>query len=315
VVEAAIETVRPLAAARELSLEYKPSATPIHIAGDADRLQQVVWNLLTNAVKFTPEGGRLQVVVERLGAEAVIHVIDNGQGIPEQFLPYVFDRFRQADSSSTRSHGGLGIGLTIVQHIVRLHGGSVRVQSAGKDRGSTFTVTLPVIMALKEADPAPAAEPSANLSALPIRGDGELSGVQVLLVDDELDAREVIARLLEKAQASVSAAASVAEALTAFQNRRPDVLITDLAMPHRDGYELIRLIRQLPPHQGGAIPAVALSAYARDEDRDRAIAAGFQVHLAKPVAPNELIETVIRLASSGTSHRRNGDASQLAHAH
>jgi CheY-like chemotaxis protein len=170
-------------------------------------------------------------------------------------------------------------------------------------------------MALKEADPAPAAEPSANLAALPIRGDGELSGVQVLLVDDELDAREVIARLLEKAQASVSAAASVAEALTAFQNRRPDVLITDLAMPHRDGYELIRLIRQLPPHQGGAIPAVALSAYARDEDRDRAIAAGFHMHLAKPVAPNELIEAVIRLASAGASHRRNGDASQLAHAH
>ena len=306
VIEAAVDAVRPAADARQIQLGQSLSRDADQVVGDPDRLQQVVWNLLSNAVKFTPEGGRVEVALEPSEGGAQIRVTDSGAGIEPELLPYVFDRFRQADSSSTRRHGGLGIGLTIVRHIVELHGGSVRAESAGLGHGATFRVKLPVAsVRAVEAEVPPrgaTAVAAAAVGAPPDRPDHtgrtfDLGGLSVLVVDDEPDARELVGEILRRAGAAVETAGSAREALDLFRRGRPDVLVSDIAMPEEDGYVLIGRIRQLPADDGGTTPAVALTAYAREEDRAKALAAGFQCHLAKPVEPNDLLAGVCDLAA------------------
>lgn len=290
VVEAAIETIRPAAEAKAIQLRsvLDPAAGPI--SGDADRLQQVVWNLLSNAVKFTHKGGWVQICLERVNSHVEIVVSDSGQGISSDFLPYVFDRFQQADSKTTRSYGGLGLGLAIVRHLVELHGGSVAVYSTGLGKGATFTVSLP-LSAIRPSDPTERIHPTVDtevaVSRLP-----NLYGLHILIVDDEADARELIGAILNQCGAEVSEAASVSEALILLEQLQLDLLISDIGIPTADGYALIRSVRT---GLGSQIPAVALSAYARVEDRTRALAAGFQIHLAKPVNLDELVTVVASL--------------------
>jgi CheY-like chemotaxis protein/anti-sigma regulatory factor (Ser/Thr protein kinase) len=266
------------------------------ISGDADRLQQIVWNLLTNAVKFTPKGGRIQVKLQRVDSHVDIIVSDSGVGISKEFLPHVFDRFRQGDASTTRIHGGLGLGLSIVHQLVDLHGGSVAVHSEGEGKGATFTINLPsasVVSNQKELDSAPPAnaEEITTFDGLP-----SLQGLKVLVVDDEADTRELIAEVLKEVGSEVITARSVEEALIALEKHKPDILISDLGMPNEDGYSLISKVRALAAEQGGHIPAAALTAYARAEDRMRVLRAGFQFHLPKPVDSAELVTVVASLA-------------------
>jgi signal transduction histidine kinase len=294
VVGAALESVRPAADAKGIDLRLALEAPAEKIAGDAGRLQQVVWNLLANAVKFTPAGGRVEVAVESAPDEVALVVRDTGAGIHRDFLPYVFDRFRQADSTATRVHGGLGLGLAIVRHLVELHGGTVTAESAGEGQGATFKVTLPRRAALPEAA-AEAGEGRAAAAAFDA-APSPLAGVRVLVVDDERDARELLPTLLEPHGARVTVAASAAEALAALATEWADVLVADLGMPEEDGYSLIRRVRGL---DGGAeLPAIALTAYAGEGHRRRALEAGFQVHLAKPVEPSELLAAVLGLAGA-----------------
>jgi CheY-like chemotaxis protein/anti-sigma regulatory factor (Ser/Thr protein kinase) len=259
------------------------------VLGDAGRLQQVVWNLLSNAIKFTPPDGEVRIALRQVDGRIEINVADTGQGIEPQFLPHVFERFRQADASAARRHGGLGLGLAIVKQLVELHGGAVRAQSAGLGRGAIFTVTLPV----HQTQAIGSDSSTAGAPAAAINGDGaRLKGVNVLLVDDEPDAREVVARLLQASGASVVSAGSGAEALALSELDRPDILISDIGMPGMDGYELLRRMREGGDPKAVRIPAVALTAFARSEDRTRALLAGFLVHVAKPVQPSELVATV-----------------------
>jgi signal transduction histidine kinase/CheY-like chemotaxis protein len=288
VLEAALETVGPGAHAKELTIVRRldPAAGPA--LADPHRLQQIVWNLLSNAIKFTPPGGTITVAAERVDPHVVICVSDTGAGIAADFLPYLFDRFRQADSTSTRSHGGLGLGLAIVRHLVSLHRGTVEAQSPGPGAGATFRVRLPLA-------------PVRMTGARPTVPSGvdrfpPLAGVRVLLVDDEPDARELVAAVLVQSGAEVVATASAAEALDALARARPHVLVSDISMPDEDGYALLRRVRSLGLDRGARLPAVALTAYARPEDRARALAVGFQVHVPKPVEPAELVEVVARLA-------------------
>ena len=295
VIQAAIETVRPAAQAKEISLQsvLDPAAGPV--AGDFDRLQQVIWNLLSNAIKFTPKGGRVQARLERVNSHVEITVTDTGKGINPDFVPYVFERFRQADSSSTRVYSGLGLGLAIVRHLVELHGGTVRAYSEGEGKGATFTVKLPLIPVRFDADQNNRVHPSVDLE-VPFNNLPVLNGVRVLIVDDEADSREILAAALEECKAKVFAVASASEALEAVSQLKPDVLVSDIGMPIEDGYSLIRKVRQLSADQGGQIPAIALTAYARAEDRMKAIAYGFQMHIPKPVEPAELATVVASLA-------------------
>ena len=321
VIESAADAVRPAADAKRIKIVFNLDATADQISGDPDRLQQVVWNLLSNAVKFTPPSGRIEVALERVGGQAQVRVTDSGQGIDPKFLPFVFDRFRQGDSSSTRSHGGLGIGLTIVRHIVELHGGTVEAHSRGEGQGSTFVVNLPVKAVRVETEPeVPGAVPgllptpqplpagAGNGDAAPATaaGGGELGGLRVLVVDDEPDARELISIILQRHGAEVTTAASAREGLQQLGRLRPAVLVSDIAMPDEDGYALIECVRQLTPEDGGGTPAVALTAYAREEDRRRALACGYQAHLAKPVEPAQLVSAVAELArdSNGRGDRQ-----------
>ena len=337
VVRAAVDAVRPALEAKQIRAEVAADgADGATVHGDADRLQQVFWNLLSNAVKFTPPGGRITARLDYAptpaGAASAdangaggegnpglvrLRVTDSGAGIEPKFLPHVFDRFRQADSSSTRQHGGLGIGLTIVRHIVELHGGSVRADSDGEGRGATFTVTLP-----RAADaPAQPAEGGPATPAVRVAAGGgpapcaagpghDLTGLRVLVVDDEPDAREVMAEILRRCGATVAAAEGTADALDLFRRDRPDVLVSDIAMPGDDGYALIRRVRGLTMAEGGATPAIALTAYARDEDRRRALDAGFHNHLIKPVEPADLVAAVAEAASDarGAKSHDNGNA-------
>ena len=296
IVNAAIDSIRPAAEAKSIRLQtmLDPAAGPI--SGDADRLQQIVWNLLTNAVKFTPKGGRIQVKVQRVDSHAEIVVSDSGVGINKEFLPYVFDRFRQADASITRTQGGLGLGLSIVHQLVDLHGGSVSVRSDGEGKGSAFTISLPfvgVVSSTTETEAASAAHSDeiASLDGLP-----SLEGLKVLAVDDEADTRELIREVLKECGAEVILSCSAAEALEALEQHKPDILISDLGMPDEDGYSLITKIRALPSERGGHIPAAALTAYARAEDRMRVLRSGFQFHLPKPVDSAELVTVVASLA-------------------
>jgi CheY-like chemotaxis protein len=263
------------------------------VLGDADRLQQVVWNLLSNAIKFTPGDGAVEVRLRQNGGSAEVRVSDTGAGIRPDFLPYVFDRFRQAESTITRSHGGLGLGLSIVRHLVELHGGTVAVQSAGEGQGATFSVLLPVRPALAEA---PALVEAKEAEASPWGRTELLRGVSVLVVEDEEDTRELLITALEQCGAEVIAVSSAAEALERLDERPPDVLVSDLAMPGEDGYALIRKVRARPAERGGRVPAAALTAYARAEDRVRSLAAGFQMHVPKPIDPADLVSMVAALA-------------------
>ena len=299
VIEAALATVRPAADARSIRLQavLDPVARPV--SGDPNRLQQVFWNLLSNSIKFTPKGGRVQVVLERVHSHLEVSISDTGQGIPADFLPHVFDRFRQEDASASRQHGGLGLGLAIVKQLVELHGGTVRARSAGAGQGSTFVVVLPltVLQAGVAFGPAERRPPEEGAGfSRPPEARPDLTGVRVLVVDDEPDARLLVARLLKDCGAVVSTAGNAQEALTLVQAVRPAVLVSDIGMPGEDGHALIRRVRVLPTEAGGATPALALTAYARTEDRVRAMQAGFQRHLAKPVEAGEMLATVAGLA-------------------
>jgi PAS domain S-box-containing protein len=287
VIEAALDVVRPAALAKTIRLDVAPDVPDATVSGDPVRLQQVIWNLLSNAVKFTPAGGQVAVHLERAEGQFKLTVRDTGQGITPDFLPHIFERFRQAESPSTRTHGGLGLGLSIVRELIELHGGTVSVESPGEGQGATFTVKLP-IPAVRPAEKAGRSVPG----VAPI-----LAGVQVLVVDDEADARELVTATLQHYGASVTAVASVGEALEALARLKPDVLLADLALPGEDGYALIGKVRTLPADQGGRTPAAALTAYGTVEDRIRAVSAGFQVHIAKPVQPAELAAVVVTLAA------------------
>jgi len=296
VVHAAMETVEPAAKAKGIRLQavIDPASGPI--SGDPNRLQQVFWNLLMNAVKFTPKGGRIQIVLERINSHVELHIVDTGEGIDPAFLPHVFERFIQADSSTTRRHGGLGLGLAIVKQLVDLHGGSVRAHSAGRGQGATFTVALPLNAI--HAEPEAVLEkrhPSAGTSGKRPEVCTDLNGRRILVVDDEPDARLLLKRVLEDCEAEVIVASNVNEAFALLQQQRPDLIVSDIGMPDEDGFSLIRKVRALPAHHGGATPAVALTAYARAEDRVNALISGFQHHLAKPVAPVELIAVISSL--------------------
>ena len=299
IIGATVETVRPATQAKgiRLSVVLDPRAGPVR--GDPNRLQQVLWNLLTNAVKFTQKDGRVTITLARVNSHLEIEVADNGEGIDPAFLPHMFDRFRQADASTTRRHGGLGLGLSIVKQLVELHGGSISVRSAGRGMGSTFRVTLPLMPTATESLERPANREhptySADVPDLDTSAAIDLEGVKVLVVDDEPDARLLIQRLLEDCNAVVITAASVAEALHALVLAPTDVIVSDIGMPGEDGFTLIRRIRSLGDGKS-ATPAIALTAYARTEDRVKAIQAGFQLHLSKPVEPVELVTMVASLA-------------------
>jgi PAS domain S-box-containing protein len=298
IVSNAVETARPTAEAKGVRIES--IIDPLHgveVSGDANRLQQVLWNLISNAIKFTPRDGKVQVLLERVNSHLEISVIDTGEGITADFLPYVFDRFRQADASTTRRHGGLGIGLSIVRQLVELHGGSVRVKSAGLKQGSTFVVALPLIAigASEESSPRTHPRVSEALPQLPSSNEA-LADLRVLVIDDEPDARALVKRLLEDYGATVIETAVVDTAVSRIEQGDVDILVSDIGMPDEDGYSLIKRVRALGADRNGGIPAIALTAYARSEDRVRAIAAGFQMHLTKPVEPVELITIVASAA-------------------
>jgi len=305
VVRAALESVRPAAEAKDIRL-WPDLAPGVTVTGDPHRLQQVVWNMLTNAVKFTPLGGEVRVGVGRLLTHARVEVSDTGEGIAPEFLPYVFDRFRQADSSITRRHGGLGLGLSIVRHVVEAHGGSVHAYSAGEGQGASFTVDLPLPVGARVEAPAARGGGGAKEESLVVspatnpapKGDGvppPLLGVRALLVEDDPDTLEVLSLFLRRGGAAVTAARSTAEALDALSRVKADVIVADIGMPGADGYELLRRVRSRAPEDGGQTPAVALTAYAAESDRSRALRSGFQKHLAKPVSPDALLAAVADL--------------------
>ena len=293
IVQAAVETARPTAETKGLRLQTViDPLNGVVVSGDGNRLQQVLWNLLSNAVKFTPSGGQIQVLLERINSHLEISVIDTGDGIAPEFLPYVFDRFRQGDASASRRHGGLGLGLSIVRQLVELHGGSVGVKSEGPGRGSTFTVSLPLTVVHRYPDPGTGRRYPRQPSLGKMNVDVEIAGVRVLVVDDEMDARALLKRILEDFQAIVTVAESADEAIEFLQAGKFDVLVSDIGMPGEDGYSLIRRIRSLGAASGGDIPAIALTAYARGDDRIKAVAAGFQMHVAKPVEAIELVTMI-----------------------
>lgn len=295
VIEAAIEVVRPASNAKSIRIEtiLDPSAGPI--AGDPDRMQQIFWNLLSNAVKFTPKGGRIQVRLQRINSHVEVVVSDTGRGVDPKLLPFIFERFRQGDSSTTREHGGLGLGLAIVRHLVELHGGVVNAYSDGVGKGAEFIVQLPTLVSARTSQPGEErVHPSAggNLHG----GVPALAGVRVLVVDDERDAREIVSVILGEAGAEIATASSTREALDTVERWKPDVLISDIGMPGESGYDLIRKVRALPAGKGGQTPAIALTAYARVEDRLKILSAGFQMHVPKPIEPIELATVVASLA-------------------
>jgi signal transduction histidine kinase/CheY-like chemotaxis protein len=282
-----LDVLTPTAEAKGVAVEARLPAGPAVVRGDVERLRQVLWNLAGNAVKFTPAGGRVTVSLDTEGGEQVIRVADTGQGMAPEFLPHLFSRFRQADSSTTRAHGGVGLGLAVARHLVELHGGLLQAESAGPGQGATFTLRLPRAAAAPGAEP----EPWPARAELP-----RLDGLRVLVVDDEPDARDLLDLVLRRQGASVVGAASAAEAFAELSARPPDVLVSDIGMPGEDGLRFVARVRELDSEHGGRVPAVALTAYTGDEDRERALAAGFDVHMAKPVDPAKLVEVVAGVA-------------------
>lgn len=310
VVEAARDAVRPTAEAKGIQLATSFGDSGCHIKGDSNRLRQVVWNLLLNAIKFTPRGGRVSADLRCQDSYVVLTVSDSGEGIEADFLPHVFDRFRQAEGSISRRQGGLGLGLAVVRHLVELHGGNVRAASAGKGLGATFTVELPLFTQEEhaaEAATSKAETPNTTVVSTKSKSgrrrlmlrpktqkqdDVRLNGISVLVVEDDEDTRALIHKVLELSGAMVVSTSSAAEAMEKFAAAKPDVLISDIAMPDQDGYALMREVRKLPPESGGLIPAIALTGYAGDRDKAATFAAGYQEHLAKPIEPSDLINAV-----------------------
>jgi len=306
-IEAALDAVRPAADAKKIELRVVLDRQAGPVTGDPQRLQQVIWNLLSNAIKFTPQGGQVELRLERLDSNIEIRVTDTGQGISAEFLPYVFDRFRQADSTSTRRHGGLGLGLAIVRHLVEMHGGTAQAFSKGEGQGATFVVRLP-LLAIGQSSPRPPERPATQANARAPQvveaatkqastgGVDKLKGIRVLVVEDEVDAREMLGLMLRQFGAEVCVAASAQEARDVLKQWWPHVLVSDVGMPEEDGYALIHQIRASEPDQGRNLMAVALTGYAGEEDRSRLLAAGFQLYFPKPVEINELANAVASLA-------------------
>jgi signal transduction histidine kinase/ActR/RegA family two-component response regulator len=289
VTRAAINVVRPAADAKGIAVDYWAQPGLGAISADSARLQQIMWNLLSNAVKFTPHGGKISVRLEQDGPDARVTIKDTGQGIDPEFLPRVFDRFRQADSSTTRSFGGLGLGLAIVRHLVELHGGTVSAHSDGVNKGATFSATFPLLG--DRSEPITVAHSSEHSVAM-----HSLDGLRVLLVDDEPEARQIISTVITSTGAEVKACTSASEALVKLSEWKPDVILSDIAMPDEDGYSFINKVRSLPREKGGETPAAALTAYARDVDRRQALDAGYQMHIAKPIGAGQLVTMIARLA-------------------
>ena len=300
VIHAALDAVKLSIEARKLRLRVTMDARAGRLRGDPGRLQQVFWNLLTNAVKFTPSGGRIDLVMERVNSHVEVSIEDSGIGIKPEFLPFVFDRFRQADASTTRRHGGLGLGLSIVKHLVELHGGSVRVKSPGEGLGATFVVALPISVVRTEdvgaAERTAFSDVDVSSIALP-----SLEGVRALVVDDQEDARILICRLVEQYGGRCALAESAAEAVRILETQDVNIIVSDIGMPDTDGYELMRKIRSMPSHAIRNLPAIALTAYARADDRQRALLAGYQMHVSKPVEPRELIAGIASLLNLSTN--------------
>ena len=296
VIDAALTSAHPSAAAKNVTLRSEVEAMPVATEGDPDRVQQIVWNLLSNAIKFTPQGGEVTVRASQSGGQSMIEVIDNGMGIKADFLPFVFDRFRQSDGSITRTHGGLGLGLSITRHLLEMHGGHITVQSDGEGRGAAFTVFLPATVS---ASPVPDGSPTL-LGRQPERGPApalSLQNCRVLVVDDEADSRRVLVHHLQRAQANVREADSVAAAMETLARWEADVLVSDIAMPGEDGYSLLRRLRATGDARLRDLPAVALTAFVRSEDQAQAFAAGFQMHLPKPFEPAAVLRAVASLAA------------------
>ena len=302
VIDAACEAMRPAADAKEIEIVVAlgiPDGEDM-IVGDPDRLQQVVWNLISNSIKFTPAKGRVTITLDRWGSDFRIRVADTGRGIGPEFLDHVFERFRQADSSTARAQGGLGIGLAIARHLTELHGGSISAESEGENRGAAFTITLPAVaVGLDATESRRRIQLEGALQVL--REAPDLTGVRVLVVEDEPDGRELLEETLRLAGAEVVAVESAAGAMESLKKRRPDVLLSDIGLPDEDGFSMIARVRKLPPERSGDVPALAVSAYVREEDRMRALGAGFQSYLAKPFDPSDLVAAVAVLAGRSAS--------------
>jgi len=294
-IDAAVEAVRPAAEAKGVRMQKVMDTGAVSIPGDPARLQQVVWNLLSNAIKFTPRGGYVQIRSERVNSHLEIIVSDTGQGIAPDFLPHVFDRFRQADQKTSRQHGGMGLGLAIVRHLVELHGGTVRANSGGVDQGATFTVQLPISPIYQVDSSGSRVHPGARDLLPPDDLTDRLDGLRILVVDDEPDTRDLLKQGLEYCGATVHLAGSAAEALAALDQEVPDILISDIGMPGVDGYDLIRKIRNLQAEKGRRVAAIALTAYTRVEDRLHALRAGYDMHVPKPVELTELVAVATSL--------------------
>jgi CheY-like chemotaxis protein len=292
-IAAAMETVHLAAAAKSIQIHTALNGAIAQVSGDSARLQQIIWNLLSNAVKFTPEGGRVEVRLERVGSQAQISVSDTGKGISPDFLPYVFDYFRQADGGTTRKFGGLGLGLAIVRNLTELHGGTVTAESLGEGQGATFTVGLPLIKEAAGLENGPSPNSSTDELAT-----SPLAGLSILVVDDDADTRDYLSFVLEQAGANAISAASADEALQILVQSTPDILLSDIGMPQMDGYMLMRQVRAMPCARGEQIRAIALTAYAGEMNQQQAIAAGFQRHIAKPVEPETLIQAITSLTST-----------------
>ena len=287
--------MRPAIDAKRLRFQMEVDRTAAVLRGDGDRLQQVVWNLFSNAVKFTAKGGQVRVRLHRVDSDLELFVTDDGEGIPPDFLPHVFESFRQSDTSTARRHGGLGIGLSIAKHLVELHGGTIKALSEGAGKGASFVVRLP-ISPLVSSTPGIAAVPATRERSPAAELPEGYQGIAVLVVDDDADARELLEFVLQRSGMEVRTAPSAAEALAALKNFRPRVIVSDIGMPGGDGYSLIRDIRTHTLEENRSIPAIALTAFARNEDRTHALVEGFNVHMAKPVDPAELIRAVVDLA-------------------
>jgi CheY-like chemotaxis protein len=298
VLEAAVNVVRPTAEAKGIRIEFDFEREPTVVSGDAHRLQQVFWNLLSNAVKFTAPGGKVGLSLRQLDSEVEIEIADTGQGIDAEFLPFVFDRFRQADSTSTRHHGGLGLGLAIARHLVEIHGGHISAASDGDGKGATFRLRLPLIGSLAKLNTQPN---GVEQNAQPQQAPDVLAGIQVLVVDDDKDTLELLTAALKQRSASVTAVSSAAAAMDSIRASKPHVLISDIAMPGEDGYDLIKKVIAL--ELAPKISAIAITAYAKEEDRERALSAGYQRYLSKPVELGEFILAVAEAAQ--TNHREH----------
>ncbi|HSL56156.1 MAG TPA: ATP-binding protein, partial [Pyrinomonadaceae bacterium] len=298
IVNAALDALRPTADVKGIRLRTRFEPAECLVKGDPNRLRQVIWNLLSNAIKFTTRGGSVNIYLKCVASTARLTVSDTGDGISAEFLPYVFDRFRQAEGSISRKQGGLGLGLAVARHLVELHGGTITAESEGLGRGSRFTVDLP--LAQERRDPARAEERKREVERRRTRkGVVRLDGVHVLLVEDDDDSRKLLGTMLRRYGARVTSTKSAAEALEVFEGELPDVMISDIGMPDQDGYELIRKLRSRPVEKGGATPAIALTGYASRKDRERALGSGYQQHMAKPIEQAELMATIAELVGRG----------------